>query len=496
MAELYSLTVREMREGLLSRKFSAVELTESMLQRVEATNPQLNSFITVCGNEARGAARQADERLRSDGERTPVLTGIPVAVKDMLLTKGVRTTCASKILGDFIPPYDCTAVLRLKRDGAVIIGKTNLDEFAMGSSTEHSAFGPTKNPWDHSRVPGGSSGGSAAAVAVGQAPIALGTDTGGSVRQPASLSGIVGLKPTYGRVSRYGAVAYASSFDQIGPFGRTVEDVAHVMRCIAGHDEHDSTSMAVPVDNYPEEMRYAKDEKAPLAGIRVGVPKEYMISGMQPEVEKSFHTSVQVMKSLGAEIVDISLPHTDYALAIYYIIVPAEASSNLARYDGVRFGYRASGIETLGEMYERTRAEGFGAEVKRRILIGSYVLSKGYYDAYYRKAQQVRTLIINDFRAAFHNHCDVIAAPVSPTTAFRIGEKTNSPLEMYLADVFTVPINLAGVPAISVPSGVDGQGLPIGLQLIGAPFSEKLLLRVGHQFERAVNFVCKPAFGS
>lgn len=493
MSELYSLSVREMRQGLLSKKFSAVELTEAHLSRIEATDGKLNSFITVCPDDARAAAKKADERLAKEAEKSPDLTGIPVAIKDMLVTKGVETTCGSKILKGFIPPYDCTAVLRLKRDSAVMLGKTNLDEFAMGSSTEHSAFGPTKNPWDISRVPGGSSGGSASSVAAGQAPLSLGTDTGGSIRQPAGLSGIVGLKPTYGRVSRYGAVAYASSFDQIGPFGRTVEDVAIILRNIAGHDEHDSTSMSTVVDDYPREMLHASDDpKLPLKGLRVGVPKEYIISGMQPEVEKNFAASVEVLKTLGASVVDISLPHTDYALAIYYVIAPAEAASNLARYDGIRYGYRAD-AKSLHEVYEKSRGEGFGAEVKRRILIGNYVLSKGYFDAYYKKAQQVRTLIINDFRAAFHNHCDVIATPVSPTTAFRIGEKTSSPLEMYLADVFTVPINLAGVPALSVPSGLDSQKLPIGLQLIGSPFSEKTLLRTAYRFEQAINFVCTPA---
>lgn len=493
MSELYSLSVREMRQGLLSKKFSAVELTEAHLKRIASTEGELNSFITVCEDGARAAAKKADERLGKEAEKSPLLTGIPVAIKDMLVTKGVETTCGSKILKGFVPPYDCTAVARLKKEGAVVLGKTNLDEFAMGSSTEHSAYGPTKNAWDTSRVPGGSSGGSASAVAAGQSPLSLGTDTGGSIRQPAGLSGIVGLKPTYGRVSRYGAVAYASSFDQIGPFARNVEDVAIILKAIAGHDEHDSTSMSTVVDDYQKEMQTVVDPKLPLAGLRVGVPKEYVISGMQPEVEKNFAASIEVLKTLGATVVDISLPHTEYALAIYYVIAPAEAASNLARYDGIRFGHRAEGAETLHEVYERSRAEGFGAEVKRRILIGSYVLSKGYFDAYYKKAQQVRTLIINDFRAAFHNHCDVIATPVSPTTAFKIGEKTSSPLEMYLADVFTVPINLAGVPAMSVPSGLDSQGLPIGLQLIGSPFSEKVLIRTAYQFEQAVNFVCSPA---
>ena len=486
MSSLVSLSVEEMREGLLRKDFSAVELTDAHLARIETTNVEFNSFLRVTSKEAREAAEQADKIISQHGEKSPALTGIPIAVKDMLVTKGIETTCASKILSGFIPPYDCTAVARLKNQGAVMLGKTNLDEFAMGSSNEHSAFGPVRNPWDTSRVPGGSSGGSAVAVSLGQSPLALGTDTGGSIRQPASFTGVVGLKPTYGRVSRYGAVAFASSLDQIGPFGRTVADVAAMQKAISGADEHDSTSMSVPVPDYSAELKAAKG--GGLKGIRIGVPKEYFISGIEPEVEASVRKGISTLSKLGADIVEISLPHTQYALPIYYIITPAEAASNLARYDGVRYGHRAENAETLSEMYERSRAEGFGSEVKRRILIGNYVLSAGYYDAYYKKAQQVRTLLINDFKAAFNNSCDLIATPVSPMTAFKLGEKLDSPLAMYLADVFTVPVNLAGVPALSVPCGLDSKNLPIGLQFIGAPFSESLLLKAGQAFEDEAGF--------
>lgn len=486
MSSLVSLSVLEMREGLLKKDFSAVELTKAHLERIASTNGQLNSFITVCDESALAAAAHADSILRDKGSDAPLLAGIPVAVKDMIVTKDVETTCASKILKGFVPPYDATAVSRLKSHGAVMLGKTNMDEFAMGSSSEHSAFGPVRNPWDVERVPGGSSGGSAVAVSVGQAPLSLGTDTGGSIRQPASLTGIVGLKPTYGRVSRYGAVAYASSFDQIGPFARTVEDCAIIMRSISGFDENDSTSMNIEVPDYLGELR-AQGGKG-LKGIRIGVPKEYFVDGMEPDVDRCMRDSLKQLEALGATLVDISLPHTEYALPVYYIITPAEASSNLARYDGVRYGHRAAQVETLEEMYERSRAEGFGNEVKRRILIGSYVLSAGYYDAYYRKAQQVRTLIINDFKAAFTNHCDVIATPVSPTTAFKLGEKLDDPLRMYLADIFTAPANLAGLPGLALPCGLDAAGLPIGLQLLGAPFSESLLLCVGQAFERETKF--------
>ena len=485
MESLTSLSVAEMRQGLLDRKFSAAELTEAHLKHIEASNGLLNSFITICRDEALVQAVEADRALSTEGGNTPMLTGIPVAVKDVLVTKGIVTTCASKILKGFVPPYDATPVVRLKAQGAVIIGKTNMDEFAMGSSNEHSAFGPVRNPWDTSRVPGGTSGGSAVAVCSGQSPLSLGSDTGGSIRQPASLTGVYGLKPTYGRVSRYGAIAHASSLDQIGGFARSVEDLAALTQVIAGKDALDSTSMDIPVPDYLSELAAASLR---LDGIRIGIPKEYFIPGMQPEVEKCTRNSLKLFEKLGAEIIEVSLPHTEYALATYYIITPAEASSNLARYDGVRYGYRTSECESLSEMYEKTRTEGFGAEVKRRIMIGSYVLSAGYYDAYYRKAQQARTLIISDFKEVFENHCDIIAAPVSPTTAFKIGEKIDSPLSMYLGDIFTVPVSLAGLPGLSVPAGLDSLGLPIGMQLIGPPFGESKLFCAARAFAQECGF--------
>jgi aspartyl-tRNA(Asn)/glutamyl-tRNA(Gln) amidotransferase subunit A len=486
MTNLLSLSAVEMRDGLVSRDFSARELAEAHLLRIEETNSKVNSFITVSRERALHDADRADKILAEHGPSSPRMTGIPIAVKDMICTTGIATTCASKILKDFVPPYDSTAVSRLKADGAVIVGKTNMDEFAMGSSTEHSAFGPTRNPWDLERVPGGSSGGSAVAVSLGQAPLALGTDTGGSIRQPASFCGVVGLKPTYGRVSRYGVVAYASSLDQLGPFARNSLDVAMILESIAGYDEHDSTSMKVDVPNYVSTLR--AEQGLGLKGVRVGVPKEYFIPGMDAAVEKSAREALKTFEQLGAELVPISLPHTEFALSVYYIIAPAEASSNLARYDGVRYGLRAQGAANLNEMYQQTRAAGFGAEVKRRILIGSYVLSTGYYDQYYNKAQCVRTLIVNDFKSAFANSCDVIAAPVSPTTAFKLGENEDSPLKMYLADIFTITANLAGLPGIAFPCGVDAAGLPIGLQLLGSPFSEPLLLRVARAFELEKKF--------
>ena len=483
---LISLSVSKMREGLLKGDFTAVELCQAHLDRIEKTNQTLNSFITVCSESAHAQALAADKTLQDKKEKSPVLTGIPVSIKDMLVTKGIRTTCASKILGEFIPPYDCTAVTKLKERGAVIVGKTNLDEFAMGSSNEHSAFGPVRNPWDNSKVPGGSSGGSAVSVSVGQSALSLGTDTGGSIRQPASLTGVYGIKPTYGRVSRYGAVAYASSLDQIGPFARSVEDLAICLEAISGHDTHDSTSMHEPVPHYLEELRAQEGKN--LKGLRIGIPKEYFISGIDAEVEASVKAGLSTLESLGATLVEISLPHTEFALAAYYIIAPAEASSNLARYDGVRYGYRSSNTKTLSEMYEHTRGEGFGREVKRRIMIGNYVLSAGYYDAFYRKAQQIRTLIVDDFKSAFANHCDVIATPVSPTTAFSLGENLNDAIKMYLADVFTIPTNLAGLPGISVPCGLDSKRLPIGLQLLAAPFKESLLFSTAQAFEKACGF--------
>lgn len=486
MSDLISLNHSEMRDGLVAKKFSVRGLVTAHLTRIEKSNETLNSFVTVAQDQALIQADAAQRVIDEQGKNAPRMCGIPVAVKDMIVTKDLRTTAASRMLENYVSPFDATVVARLKQRHAVIVGKTNLDEFAMGASNENSYFGAVRNPWDLSRVPGGSSGGSAVAVATGQAVAALGTDTGGSIRQPASLTGVVGLRPTYGRVSRYGAIAFASSLDQIGAFGRTVGDVAATMEIISGVDENDATSMAVDVPSYSEHLAQLPENY--LQGKRIGVPKEYFIDGMEKEVEVSVRAAIAELGRLGAEIVEISLPHTEHALAAYYIINPAEASSNLARYDGVRFGHRAAEFKNLTEMYENTRAEGFGGEVRRRILIGTYVLSAGYYDAYYRKAQQIRTLIINDFKAAFANSCDLVAAPVSPTTAFKIGEKAESPLQMYLADVFTVPVNLAGLPGLSVPCGFDSQNLPIGLQLIGPPFSEDRLMEVGECFSRSNKF--------
>ena len=486
MSDFLSLTATEVRAAFISKKIGVEEYLLASLKRIEETK-EVNSFITVVESERlKSVAKKAQSKIDSDKENTPFFTGIPVAIKDQIVTKGIRTTCGSQILSNFIPPYDSTVVRNLKEAGAIIIGKTNQDEFAMGSSTEHSSFGPTKNPWDLSRVPGGSSGGSAAAVSAGQVTIALGTDTGGSVRQPAGLCGLYGLKPTYGRVSRYGAVAYASSLDQIGPFARSVEDLAETLRVIAGKDVNDSTSMDHPVLDYKEKL--AKFSSGSLSGLKVGIPKEYMAEGMDPEVSKLFNESIEVVRKLGAQVSEISLPHSEFALAAYYITAPAEASSNLARFDGIRYGHRSSEFSDLSELYAKSRAEGFGEEVKRRILMGSFVLSSGYYDAYYRKAQQVRTLIINDFKAAFANSCDFILTPVSPTVAFKLGEKTSSPLTMYLADIFTVPINLAGLPALTVPFKLHSEGMPVGIQCIGPAFSEDLLLGVASVFEKEFSF--------
>ncbi|HMO19158.1 MAG TPA: Asp-tRNA(Asn)/Glu-tRNA(Gln) amidotransferase subunit GatA [Oligoflexia bacterium] len=486
--ELTSLSACEMRENLLAGSIKAKDLVNAHFSRIEETS-HLNSFITIAKDTALKEADRADEVLKSKGQDSPFFTGIPVAIKDQLLTAGLRTTCGSKMLDNFIAPYDCTAVSRLKEAGAIIVGKTNQDEFAMGSSNEFSYYGPVQNPWDIKRVPGGSSGGSAAAVSSGQSPLALGTDTGGSIRQPAGLCGVVGLKPTYGRVSRYGAVAFASSLDQIGPFARTVADVAVALQAIAGEDERDSTSMKVTVPDYLSQLQTWKEKD--LSGLRIGIPKEYLSLGMEDEQQKIFNEAVDLCRSRGAEIKEISLPHSQYALAAYYITAPAEAASNLARFDGIRYGYRASEFTSLGDLYRKTRAEGFGAEVKRRIMIGSFVLSAGYFDAYYKKAQQVRTLIINDFKAAFVNFCDLILTPVSPTVAFPLGSKTDDPLTMYLADIFTVPVNLAGLPAISLPFRRSKEGLPVGIQLITPSFSEGLLLGVSSVIEREAGFPVK-----
>jgi aspartyl-tRNA(Asn)/glutamyl-tRNA(Gln) amidotransferase subunit A len=474
-----ALTVFEAHEKLRKRELSSTELTQAILRRIDDTDDKIHAYITVCRESALEQAKEADVRLIQGTSKEPFL-GVPIAIKDNFLTHGVRTTCASKILGNFVPPYDSTVVARLRSAGSVFSGKTNLDEFAMGSSTENSAFFPTRNPWSMERVPGGSSGGSAAAVAADQCLAALGTDTGGSIRQPAAYCGIVGLKPTYGRVSRYGIVAFASSMDQVGPLTKNVRDCALMLEAIAGYDAADSTSanLAVP--------RYTAALTGNIKGLRVGVPREYFVAGMQPEVEQAVRTAIRLLEKSGARIEELSLAHTEYAVAAYYIVATAEASSNLARYDGMRFGHRARAND-LTETYMKTREEGFGAEVKRRIMLGTYALSAGYYDAYYLKAQQVRSLIKKDFDQAFEV-CDVIITPTAPTTAFRIGEKTEDPLQMYLSDIYTISINLAGLPALSLPCGFDSDALPIGMQIIGKPFDETTVLRLAYAYEQATEW--------
>jgi aspartyl-tRNA(Asn)/glutamyl-tRNA(Gln) amidotransferase subunit A len=476
---LTALTIHEASDKLRRREISSVELTAAVFERIAATDDKVRAYLTLAHDQAIEQAKSADEQLKSGANPAPLL-GIPIAVKDNFLTLGLRTTCASKILGDFIPPYNGTTVERLLSAGAVIVGKTNLDEFAMGSSAENSAFFPTHNPWNFDRIPGGSSGGSAAAVAADQCIAAVGTDTGGSIRQPAACCGIVGLKPTYGRVSRYGIIAFASSMDQVGPMTKDVRDSALLLQAIAGHDPADSTSSHLPVPDYSAAL------SGNLKGLRVGVPKEYFVSGMQPEVEDAVRLTVRVLEKDGALVTEISLPRTEYAVAVYYIVATAEASSNLARYDGMRFGHRAD-AKDLTESYMISRDEGFGAEVKRRIMLGTYVLSAGYYDAYYLKAQRVRTLIKNDFAEAF-KQCDVIVTPTAPTTAFKIGEKTQDPLQMYLSDIYTISANLAGLPAIALPCGFDGDGMPIGLQIIGNHFDESTILRTAHAYEQATEW--------
>ena len=471
-------TIHQALAGLEQGDFTAVELTQAVLARIQAVEDQIQAYLRVTAEQALAQAEEADRR-RQQGERAPLL-GIPLAIKDVLVTEGVETTCGSKILQGFIPPYTATAVARLEEAGAILLGKTNTDEFAMGSSTENSAYQTTRNPWDLERVPGGSSGGSAAAVAAGEALGALGTDTGGSVRQPAALCGVVGLKPSYGRVSRYGLVAYGSSLDQIGPITQDVRDAALLLNVIAGHDPLDGTSLPEPVPDYTAALT------GEVKGLRIGLPEEYFVAGIQPEVEAAVRAAVGHLESLGAEVLPISLPNTDKALPVYYLIAPAEASANLARYDGIRFGYSA-GAENLFDNYRLTRGQGFGPEVKRRIMLGTYALSAGYYDAYYLKAQQVRTLIREDFQRAFQQ-VDVIAAPTSPTTAFRIGEKIDDPLAMILTDIFTTSANLAGICAISVPCGFDSQGLPIGLQLLGPALGEEAILRVAHAYEQSTDW--------
>jgi aspartyl-tRNA(Asn)/glutamyl-tRNA(Gln) amidotransferase subunit A len=476
---IIDMTIHELHTALKGKQISSVEATKAMLARIEAVEPQIGSFITVTPEQALADANGADRRIASGECR--LLTGIPLAIKDIFLTEGIRTTCGSRMLDNFIPPYSATSWEKLRDQGAVLLGKLNQDEFAMGSSNESSAYGNTRNPWDTTRIPGGSSGGSAAAVAASQAVATLGTDTGGSIRQPASHCGCVGLKPTYGRVSRYGVIAYASSLDQVGPLTRDVADCAVMLEALAGHDPKDSTSVDTPVPDYTSSMTLG------VKGLKIGLPKEYFIDGLDPDVQKVMEAAIETYRRLGAEFVDISLPHTDYAVATYYLIATAEASSNLARYEGVRFGHRSGKAEGLIDMMTKSRSEGFGAEVKRRIMLGTYALSSGYYDAYYVKAQKVRTLIMNDFIKAFAD-VDVILTPVAPTPAFKIGEKINDPLQMYLSDIFTIPVNLAGTCAMSLPAGFSASGLPIGLQLIGKPFGEETILRAGYAFEQATEW--------
>ncbi|MCJ7426295.1 MAG: Asp-tRNA(Asn)/Glu-tRNA(Gln) amidotransferase subunit GatA [Dehalococcoidales bacterium] len=473
------LTIHEAHGLLKSKKLSSMELTKACLKRIKEVEPRLKALVSVTGELALKQAEKADQRIAA-GDINP-LTGIPVVLKDVLCTKGVRTTCSSRMLENFVPPYDATVVEKLNNCGAVTLGKANMDEFAMGSSTEHSAFFPTHNPWDLDRVPGGSSGGSAVAVASDEGIFALGSDTGGSIRQPAGFCSVVGLKPTYGRVSRYGLVAFASSLDQIGPLTKDVTDCALVMNAIAGFDDRDSTSVPEPTPDY------TKCLSTDLKGLKLGVPKEYFVKGMQPEVESAMRAAIAKLEGLGAKVDwNVSLPSTPYALAAYYIIAPSEASANLARYDGVKYGFSYSDADSMWDAMEKTRQFGFGDEVKRRIMLGTYALSAGYYDAYYLKAQKVRTLIRREFDQAFAKY-DALVTPTSPTVPFKIGEKTEDPVQMYLSDVCTLPINIAGVPALSIPAGF-GDGLPIGMQLIGKPFGEETILKVAYAYEQATEW--------
>jgi aspartyl-tRNA(Asn)/glutamyl-tRNA(Gln) amidotransferase subunit A len=474
--DLNSLTIASTRAAIAAKQFTASALVENFYQKIKADDLEIHAYLTLCEDRAFAQAKHIDD-LASKGHPLPPLAGVPIGIKDVMVTQGVRTTAGSKILENFIPPYDCTAVAKLEAAGAIILGKLNCDEFAMGSSNENSAYGTVRNPHDKSRVPGGSSGGSAAAVAAGTAVATLGSDTGGSIRQPASFCGVVGLMPTYGRVSRYGLIAFASSLDHIGPLTKTVQDAAILLRVIASHDPLDSTSADVPVPDYEAEL--AK----PVTGLKIGIPKEYFAEGLDADVRAAVETGIDKLKSAGCEIVPISLPHSAYAIPTYYVIATAEASANLARFDGVRYGYRAKNGRTLAEMYRKSRDEGFGAEVKRRIMLGTYALSSGYYDAYYLKAQCVRTLIARDFAQAFQK-VDAIVTPTAPTPAFKIGEKSDDPLSMYLADIYTVTADLTGIPGISVPCGKTHSGLPIGLQVLGRHFDESTVLRIAAAVEQ------------
>ncbi len=473
---LTGLTIDAARSAVAERTSSAAALAEAFYAKIESDDPKIGAYLILSKERALAKAAEID-RLAERGEELPPLAGVPVGIKDVMVTKGVRTTAGSKILGNYIPPYDCTAVARLEAAGAVVLGKLNCDEFAMGSSNENSAFMPVHNPRDLSRVPGGSSGGSAAAVAADMAVATLGSDTGGSIRQPASFCGVVGLKPTYGRVSRYGLIAFASSLDHIGPFAKSAKDAALMLRTIAGRDPMDSTSAELPVPDYVSEL------DKPVKGLKIGVAKEYFGEGLEPETRSAVEAGVQKLASLGCEVVNVSLPHTKYATPAYYLVATAEASSNLARFDGVRYGFRVKGARSLSDMYRRTRDEGFGAEVKRRIMLGTYALSAGYYDAYYLKAQRVRTLLTRDFEEAFKK-VDVIVGPTSPTPAFKLGEKVDDPLAMYLADIYTVTANLAGIPGISIPVGVSKEKLPIGMQIFGKHFNEATIVRVANAYEQ------------
>jgi len=474
--DLYQLSAHNLHKLIEDKEVSVEEVVTSFLKRIERVEDKIKAFLSLNKDESLKEAKEWDKRIYQ-GEEIKPLTGIPIAIKDLICIRKNETTCASYILKGFYPPYSATVIEKLKEAGVIFIGKTNMDEFAMGSSTENSAFQITRNPWNVNTIPGGSSGGSAAAVASGEAPLALGSDTGGSIRQPASLCGIVGLKPTYGRVSRYGLIAFASSLDQIGPITRDVTDCAQVLKIISGKDEFDSTSLNYPVPDYLQSLI------PDIKGVKIGLPKEYLIPGMEKEVKKSFSAAINVLTDLGAKTEEISLPHTDYAVATYYLIATAEASSNLSRYDGVEYGYRTKEKTNLIEMYKKTRQKGFGDEVKRRIMLGTYVLSKGYYEDYYGKAQRVRTLIKEDFDKAFQN-LDVIITPTSPTVAFKVGEKVDDPLKMYLSDIFTISANLAGIPGISIPCGFGKDNLPIGLQILGKPLEEEMILRVAYAYEQ------------
>jgi aspartyl-tRNA(Asn)/glutamyl-tRNA(Gln) amidotransferase subunit A len=484
MTGLHKLTLAELQRKFTAGEVTAREIVQAYALRIKQVEPKVRAYITLTKDAAMAEAETLDQKLRTWRRTLPVM-GMPIAVKDNICTERVLTTCGSRMLANFVPPYDATVIARLRAQGYLLIGKTNLDEFAMGSSTEHSAFGPTRNPWNLSCVPGGSSGGSAAAVAAEECVAALGSDTGGSIRQPAAFCGVVGLKPTYGRVSRFGLVAFASSLDQIGPITRDVTDAAILLNVIAGHDPLDATSADCPVPDYTRALK-----KKDLKKLTVGVPREFFGEGLDPEVEQAVWTAIDLLKTLGGEIREISLPTTRYAVAIYYLIATAEASSNLARFDGVRYGLRAKQANDLMDMYLKTRQEGFGPEVKRRIMLGTYALSTGYYEAFYGKAQAARTLTKRDFDNAF-TEVDVIATPVTPTPAFKLGEKSEDPLKMYLSDIYTIPVNLAGLPAIAVPCGFSKAGLPIGLQLIGRPFAEDTILRAAYAYEQATTWHLK-----